>query len=619
MDDSHSENLAFQEPTTASTPPRNQKLQTPRAVEVSVEGQEALVPTGLWVEGSHIDVPLERVACNVTVKTGLTGRNGMHVVLRVGLQVTSGGLQLPLTPTSLGAWAFVDVAGIEECDIGRLPARTGSPLIPEPGSCKHLWKDPAKSAGRKSPNADSEITVEEALSLGSTACSAEFRCQLVLQVHASCVLKDTGHAALRVEVEGQLGVFPWFKPIGKAFFSSLYKAARDSYQASDYAKAFEKCEEALNVADGLNPRPVEIGDALQLLGALHLQNKSPRLAVKCLERALAIRTSQALREVGRKSQAENAVTATLITLGNAQSELGAHAEALRCYDLAVLRLQRCSGDQPTLANALISLGKTNGALGNHERARSCYQQCLELREQFLGAEHVQLVSVLHNLGLTLQQLTLHREAVRIYQRALSIELKALGCTHLATATTLSNLGSAHVQLGEHQCAANCLSRALEVLEASSGRDHPSVAATWHNLGNSFATAGRGHDAARCLWRALALWSQSVGPAHPDVAATLHSLGNVYRGLLEPASAAKCFEGALRIREVVLGPTHPETARTRHCAALVGCSLGNRPAALQELQTAVNSLLNTLGAEHPWSLQAKVDAGSLRAALQTSSD
>merc|ERR1712078_539557 len=76
-----------------------------------------------------------------------------------------------------------------------------------------------------------------------------------------------------------------------------------------------------------------------------------------------------------------------------------------------------------------------------------------------------------------------------------------------------------------------------------------------------------------------------GPAQCDVAATLHSLGNVYRGLGDADAAARCFAGSLRIREAVLGPTHQETARTRHCAALVGCSLGDESAALQELEVS----------------------------------
>merc|ERR1711907_92186 len=100
-------------------------------------------------------------------------------------------------------------------------------------------------------------------------------------------------------------------------------------------------------------------------------------------------------------------------------------------------------------------------------------------------------------------------------------------------------------------------------------------------------------------------------AQCDVAATLHSLGNVYRGLGDNTAAAKCFAGALRIRESVLGPTHQEAARTRHCAALVGCTLGEESAALQELEVAANSLLSSLGAKHPWSMQARADAESFR--------
>merc|ERR1712216_629409 len=144
-----------------------------------------------------------------------------------------------------------------------------------------------------------------------------------------------------------------------------------------------------------------------------------------------------------------------------------------------------------------------------------------------------------------------------------------------------------------------------------GSENPGVATSLHNLGNALALAGKGTDAARCLWRALSIWSKVGGPAQCDVAATLHSWGNVYRGLGDANAAARCFAGALRIREAVLGPTHQETARTRHCAALVGSKIGDDLAALQELEVAASSLLSSLGAQPPWSMQARADADSLR--------
>ncbi|CAL1165173.1 unnamed protein product [Cladocopium goreaui] len=121
------------------------------------------------------------------------------------------------------------------------------------------------------------------------------------------------------------------------------------------------------------------------------------------------------------------------------------------------------------------------------------------------------------------------------------------------------------------------------------------------------------EAAECLRETLLVWrqAQDKGIGSPkDVAATLHSLGNVYRGLVDATSAQRCFSAALQIREALLGAAHPHTARTRHCLALVGCSLGTPGEALEELNLAMDGLLQNLGSKHPWTLQARLDANTL---------
>lgn len=583
---------------------------TPRSVEVSVEGQQASIPPGLWDEEEHLEVLADQSECTVTVKTGLTGRNGMHVVQRVGLFAVETGRRLTVTSESLQAGASFQVSGAEECDIGRLPSKNSgsSPRIPEPGYCQSEWsgwlEQGSNSNGQKRAE---EISMQEALALGPSSCCVEFRCKLSLQVHALCVVRDAGQAALRVEVHGVLSLQPWFRLKGQAAFEALYKSARDLFANGQDIEALKECEEALTIADGLSPRPAEIGDALHLLGALHLRRKTPAVAVKCLERALVMRKMMAPTK-------EAAISSTLFALGSAHTQTGSQSDALRCLQLAVAGFEQCYHEKAALASALHALAGVHRMLGEHGQALQSYERCLAMREETLGEDHLTLVATLNNLGATAQQMSRHREAVRYYQRALVVETKHYGQEHFTAAATLGNLGAAHGQLKEHKCAMDCMTRALKIQEKQFGTEHTSVATTLHNLGNSLAAAGHGHDAIKCHWRALRIWHKLLGPSNADIAATLHSLGNVYRGLLDPASASKCFEGALRIREVVLGPTHPETARTRHCAALVGCSLGEQRSALQELEVAVKSLITGLGALHPWTQQASVDAEALRAAV-----
>jgi len=618
VEDDHSRGTA--EPSSAPC--------TPRTVEVSVEAQEVLGPPATWSSGRSVEAHVDKVACTVTVKAGLTGRNGINVVLRVGLFVKDRSSRLLCFPAAeaLESFRTVGVAGVEECDIGRLPSR--SRASPRAGMCSHSWVD-SGPPGWGGP----VVTAHEALELEPSATCLEFLPGLDLRVTASCSVRDDGQAKLRVEVEGELRLQPRFRLHGREAGRRLYATARECFCANDDLKALQVCEEALTMTDGLQPRPPEMGDVLNLMGALHLRRRTPALAVTCLEKALAMRAHFSGAEAAEAAK----LASTLSTLGSAHQMLGSYSEALRCLLRAVSILERLvadsaggddvagegssaptprpadintSGAEEALASTLHSLGGVYRALGQHVDARRCYEKALSVRERVLGADDPLNAATLNNLGAVLQQLSDDRGAVRTYQRALALQAKMYGKDDCMTAATLSNLGSAHDRVGEHRSAIECHSRALLIQEKHLGADHQGVAATLHNLGNALAAAGRGKDAARCHWRALGIWQKSLGPAHPDIAATLHSLGNVYRGLSEPEAAATCFAGALRIREVALGPTHSETARTRHCAALAACALGTPEAAFQELQAASNTLRSNLGARHPWVLQARADVEAL---------
>lgn len=584
---------------------------------MKVEGQEVVVPTGVWGADGWLEVPAKDALCSVTVKSGLSGLGGINVVLRVGLapmSLVGGGrclARIPYANQDLANWHAVPVRGREECDLGQLPCRPGrSPRVPTPGSCQHEWAEDgwAKVLGRSET-----LSVEEAMGLGPSACCADFRRGLNLKVEATCVVGEGGQATLRLEVAGELRLQPRFWPGGREGVARLLRQARGLYEEKEATQALQKCEEALVMADALQPRPREMADVLNLMGALHLGRGNTALAVKCLERAVTVREAAGLHG----PEEERSLAAALSTLGDVHRSLGTHAKALECYhrSCGLLAAAASSGLDPIYAGALHGLAGELRALGRHAEARKCYERALEIRTQALGADHVLTGATLNNLGATLQALADDRAAIRCYQRALAIETVEHGRESLNVAITLSNLGSAHGRLGEHRCARECHGQALEVLQRKLGAEHPRVAATLHNYGNVLAAGGKGADAARCYWRALAIWSRSPSGVQADIAATLHSLGNVYRGLQDPEAAAQCFAGALRIRESVLGPAHPETARTRHGAALARTWLGEPEAAMQELQSALNSLQQHLGKRHPWSLQALADSEALQATTE----
>eukprot|EP00927_Polykrikos_kofoidii_P031536 TRINITY_DN27092_c0_g1_i1.p1 TRINITY_DN27092_c0_g1~~TRINITY_DN27092_c0_g1_i1.p1 ORF type:complete len:991 (-),score=128.34 TRINITY_DN27092_c0_g1_i1:81-2912(-) len=633
-----SSSVAMSTPSSAS--------RTPRTIEVSVESQEASVPTGVWTSDGCLEASAGDASCNITVMASLGGRGGVHAVLRVGLFVEGPQGAPPAIDgfrqvarvrfgkTALHEWATLRVSGAEECDIGRFPSgspstssssseRSGSPRMPLPGLCKHSWSEEGAliSSGENVAARESgELTAAEAIALGSAVVRADFFCGLSLHVSAFCTVHEGGQSMLRVEVAGELHMRPRFRLVGREGAQRLYATAKRRFCAGgEDLQALRECEEALATLDGLQPMPPEAGDVLNLLGALHLRRQSPRMAVTCLKRALAVRAVH----VGAE---DVALASTLNTLGSAYQMLGEHSGALSAFQRAVDIFDAAAAQDrvrqgaegsvvstwdPALAKALHSLGGAHRALGQNVDARKHYERSLEIRQRAFGEDHPLNSTTLNNLGAVLQQLCDNRGAVRCYQRALDLQTRSYGNEHCATAATLSNLGSAHGRVGDHRCAILCHRRAHDIQERLFGAEHPAVAASLHNLGNALAADGKGPDALRCLWRALAVWSKTLGNAHPDIAATLHSLGNVYRGLSQPEEAVKCFAGALRIRDAALGPEHPETARTRHCAALCACATGQSTAALQELETASSSMVSSLGAAHPWSLQVRADKESLR--------
>eukprot|EP00435_Cladocopium_sp_Y103_P047208 s212_g13.t2 len=80
-----------------------------------------------------------------------------------------------------------------------------------------------------------------------------------------------------------------FHASNKTAVVEFYHAAKAWFLQGHDDKARETCEKALKVGDELRPLPVEMGDALHLLGAIHLRQKSLPLAIKCFERALVVK------------------------------------------------------------------------------------------------------------------------------------------------------------------------------------------------------------------------------------------------------------------------------------------------------------------------------------------
>lgn len=131
-------------------------------------------------------------------------------------------------------------------------------------------------------------------------------------------------------------------------------------------------------------------EAMQLLGTIALQQKSPAIAVVLLDQALAINPR---------------LPSALHNRGNAMRDLKRPAEALASYD-AALKIK------PDYVEALSGRGNALHDLARYEEALASFDQALKLKPDHAEA--------FNNRGNTLQDLNRPGEALESFERALQI-------------------------------------------------------------------------------------------------------------------------------------------------------------------------------------------------------
>jgi tetratricopeptide (TPR) repeat protein len=160
------------------------------------------------------------------------------------------------------------------------------------------------------------------------------------------------------------------------------------------------------------------------LGISYLKSKKPEKAKECFESALFSRPNNAT---------------IWFHLGHANSELGNHPEATRCY-LKVLDINSRHTD------ALCDLGFTYGQLGKHKQARKCYKKLTEINPNDAKAWT--------GLGVTLYSMGQFKQAKESLEKAIQIDPKF--------GLAWYNLGLVYSSLGYHQESKRCYDQAKKL-------------------------------------------------------------------------------------------------------------------------------------------------------------
>lgn len=266
---------------------------------------------------------------------------------------------------------------------------------------------------------------------------------------------------------------------------------------------------------------------------------------------------------------------TMLCLGRVHHKLGHRRNALNFLTAAVrardARLGRRNARLDD-ADALLQVGQLQQQSGNLRQALSSFEDCLHIRQEFLGQDHPSCGELLFFIGNLLREAGDLDLAQERFQESLIILEKTCADSD-EVADVLFSLGVLHTEQKKYSEALDAYVRSLHI-RRSRGASNITVAEILNNIGLTYfetkeykkvnascnvvilATFLIPHFAIIELsdpiqaqiyhTEALEALTQEVGETHVDVAFCWHSLGSVHLELCEYIDALSCFQNAVQL-------------------------------------------------------------------------
>lgn len=340
-----------------------------------------------------------------------------------------------------------------------------------------------------------------------------------------------------------------------------------------------------------------------------------------LARALRYRGS-ALNLLGRNDESEADLRAALIRFQQMDKPAWTAGVAADLAALAYLRgdPKAClaqiepvvtqwrsafGSEHAILAGALSTRSNCNLAIGKAKEAEADLREALALVDKAVGAAAAvgNRAQLLSDLALVLNRQERFAEAEPLLREALRISERVYGPDHPEIGAVLRNLSLALDGQGHVDEGIALLRRTLEIDRRRGEGDRLSLAITQNNLGFRLLREGRYTESEPLLRESLQNYER-IDPRHPDRAAPLVNLGNVLVDTGRPAEALPLLREGLALREKNMQPGSVPIDSARSVLGACLAALGQRDEALPLLRTAYEGLLQSSGAEHRRTRDAK---------------
>jgi tetratricopeptide (TPR) repeat protein len=247
---------------------------------------------------------------------------------------------------------------------------------------------------------------------------------------------------------------------------------------------------------------------------------------------------------------------------------------------------------------LSQLGECEYKFGNYDKALTYHENCLYIRLNTLGTEHLDVASSYANIGAAWVNKDEYDKALEYYEKSLSIRLKTLGVEHPNVASSYCSIGAAWCKKGNYDKALDFFERCLNIEIKTLGTEHPNVATTYNNIGVAWDNRGNYDKALDYHERCLSIQLKTWGTEHPLVASSYYNIGLIWDNKGDYDKALEFYEGCLTIELKTLGADHPNIAMTYTNIGSVWYNKGEYDKTLEFYDRLLSIEIKTVGAEHP---------------------
>ncbi len=269
-------------------------------------------------------------------------------------------------------------------------------------------------------------------------------------------------------------------------------------------------------------------------------------------------------------------------------------------------------DEP-LVEALIrnTLGRTYRALSENEAAEPHLERALQIRQEHLGADHLDTLGSLGNLAWLRRDQGRNQEAAELIEENLLISRRTLGDEHVMMMSLSNVLGIIYTDLGRYGEAEQLYVKNIPIAMRVLGEKHNLSFFLVGNLGWVYEVQGRYDEAERQYFEALKLREGFWDDENMWTLNTKSAIARLYIEKKQYEKAKRLCLDILPIQRRVLGDEHRGTLFSKGLLARVFTHLGEYAKAETLLMEVLDARNLKLRKDHPLTLVTINDLGVLR--------